>query len=56
MKQPAMYLMASERNGTVYAGVTSDLLRRVHQHREALGHGFTARYGCSELGACPRIR
>jgi predicted GIY-YIG superfamily endonuclease len=49
MKQPAAYIMASRRNGTPYAGVTSNLLQRVHQHREGLVPGFTARYGCRLL-------
>ncbi|HYI84447.1 MAG TPA: GIY-YIG nuclease family protein, partial [Acetobacteraceae bacterium] len=31
MKQPAVYIIANKRNGTLYAGVTSDLLQRVHQ-------------------------
>ena len=46
MKQPAIYIMASRRNGTLYTGVTSDLIKRVWQHREGLGDGFTKRYGC----------
>jgi|SRR5436189_4905719 putative endonuclease len=49
MKQPAVYIMANRRNGTLYTGVTSDLLKRVWQHREGLGDGFTARYGCKLL-------
>jgi predicted GIY-YIG superfamily endonuclease len=48
MKQPAVYIMASRRNGTVYTGVTSDLVQRVWQHREGK-IGFTARYGCKLL-------
>jgi predicted GIY-YIG superfamily endonuclease len=48
MKQPAVYIMASRRNGTLYTGVTSDLVRRAWQHREATS-GFTARYGCKML-------
>ena len=48
MKQPAVYIMANRRNGTVYTGVTSDLVKRVWQHREELG-GFTTRYGCKLL-------
>jgi putative endonuclease len=49
MKSPAIYIMASERNGTLYTGVTSDLPRRVYQHREGLIAGFTTRYGCKLL-------
>jgi putative endonuclease len=49
VKQPAVYIMASRRNGTLYVGVTSDLPRRAWQHREGLGDGFTARYGCKLL-------
>ncbi len=48
-KQPAVYVMASRRNGTVYVGVTSDLIQRVWQHREAAIPGFTSRYGCKHL-------
>ena len=49
MKQPAVYIVASKRNGTLYTGVTSDLLQRAYQHRHALISGFTARYGCKLL-------
>jgi len=48
MKQPAVYIMANRRNGTLYAGVTSDLPARVWQHRNGT-IGFTARYGCKLL-------
>ena len=48
-KQPCVYLMANKRNGTVYAGVTSNLLQRVTQHREGILPGFTLRYGCKQL-------
>ncbi len=41
MKQPAIYIMASGRNGTLYTGVTSNLVGRVHQRRESLIAGFT---------------
>ena len=41
--------MASGRNGTLYIGVTSDLPRRVWQHREGLVRGFTQRYGIKRL-------
>lgn len=48
-KQPAVYIMASQRNGTLYTGVTSDLVRRVWQHKFSDDGGFTTRYGCSML-------
>ena len=48
MKQTAVYIMANRRNGAVYTGVTSDLVKRVWQHREGLG-GFTTRYDCKML-------
>ena len=41
--------MANKRNGTLYLGVTSDLLQRCHQHREGLIDGFSKRYGCKLL-------
>jgi len=49
MKQPAVYMMASRRNGTLYTGVTSDLPRRAFEHREGVIAGFTRRYGCKML-------
>ena len=49
MKQPAVYLMASTRNGTLYTGVTSDLVQRVWQHREGAVEGFTRQYGVKKL-------
>ncbi len=44
MKQPCVYLLASSRNGTFYVGVTSDLVKRVWQHKEKLVEGFTKQY------------
>jgi putative endonuclease len=49
MKQPAVYIMASKRNGTLYTGVTSNLQHRAWQHREAIGTGFAAHYACTLL-------
>jgi predicted GIY-YIG superfamily endonuclease len=43
-KQPAVYILASRRNGTLYTGVTGDLVRRVWEHRSGLVEGFTKRY------------
>ena len=48
MKEPAVYIMASGRNGTLYTGVTSDLVARVWQHKEGAA-GFTKRYDCKQL-------
>lgn len=48
-KLPAVYIMASRRNGTLYTGVTSDLPKRTWQHREGLVEGFSKRYGCKLL-------
>jgi putative endonuclease len=49
MKLPCVYLLASRRNGTLYAGVTSDLVRRVWQHKNDLGEGFSKKYGVHML-------
>jgi putative endonuclease len=48
-KQPAVYILASKRNGTLYIGVTSDLVKRVWQHKSDLMEGFTKRYGVHRL-------
>ncbi|MFN3585140.1 MAG: GIY-YIG nuclease family protein [Phenylobacterium sp.] len=42
-------MMASCRNGTLYVGMTNDLLRRAYEHREGLAPGFTAKYGLKLL-------
>ena len=47
--QPTVYLLASRRNGTLYCGVTSDLLGRIHQHRGGTFDGFTAHHGVKRL-------
>ena len=48
-KQPAVYILASKRKGTLYVGVTSDLIKRVWEHRSSLVDGFTKRYGIHQL-------
>ena len=45
MKQPCVYLLASKRNGTLYCGVTSNLVQRIWQHKNDLVEGFGKRYG-----------
>ena len=49
MKRPAVYIMASQRNGTLYTGVTSSLVHRAWQHRKGLIEGFSKQYGCELL-------
>jgi putative endonuclease len=49
VKQPCVYILASKRNGTLYIGVTSDLVRRVWEHKQDLVEGFTKRYGVHTL-------
>ncbi len=49
MKEPCVYMMANQRNGTLYVGVTSDLPKRGYQHRNGLVSGFTKTYGCKLL-------
>ncbi|TKT73331.1 GIY-YIG nuclease family protein [Afipia massiliensis] len=49
MKQPCAYIVASERNGTLYTGVTADLPRRAFEHREGAVKGFSTKYGCKIL-------
>ncbi|SDX14096.1 putative endonuclease [Nitrosomonas eutropha] len=49
MKDPCVYIMASKRNGTLYTGVTSDLVQRAWQHRESVVEGFTRKYQCKLL-------
>lgn len=44
-----VYIMASRKNGTLYVGVTNDLVRRAYEHREGLIDGFTKDYGVKRL-------
>jgi len=48
-KQPAVYILASRRNGTIYTGVTSNLIRRVLEHKNNVIHGFTQKYAVHVL-------
>jgi len=44
-----VYIVANRRNGTLYTGVTRDLVQRVHQHRTGAIDGFSKQYGCKSL-------
>ena len=48
-KQPAVYILASKRNGTLYIGVTSDLVKRIWGHKNNVVEGFTKRYSVHQL-------
>ena len=48
-RQPAVYILASDPNGTLYIGVTSNLVQRLWQHRNGTFSGFTSRYGVHRL-------
>jgi putative endonuclease len=48
-KQPCVYLMASRRNGTLYVGVTLDLMKRAWEHKNGAVEGFTKRYSIHKL-------
>ncbi|MNN49502.1 GIY-YIG nuclease superfamily protein [compost metagenome] len=49
MKQPAVYILATKKNGTLYIGVTSNLVARTWQHREHVVEGFSKRYNVIQL-------
>jgi putative endonuclease len=51
-RQPAVYVMASKPNGTLYIGVTGDLPKRVWEHKNESVDGFTKRYGVHRLVYC----
>jgi putative endonuclease len=45
----AVHLLASRRHGTIYLGITNDIVRRVHEHKKKVVPGFTAKYGVDRL-------
>ena len=49
MKQYYVYILASKKNGTLYIGVTNDLIRRTYEHKEGLSDGFTKKYNVKLL-------
>jgi len=44
-----VYILTNQKHGTLYIGVTSELERRIYEHREGLTPGFSSRYGCARL-------
>jgi putative endonuclease len=49
MKGAFIYIMASKENGTLYVGTTSNLVKRVYEHKNKITKGFTSRYGVNRL-------
>jgi len=49
-KQSYVYILFNKRNGTLYTGVTSNLIRRVYEHKNKLLDGFTKKYNVDKLG------
>ncbi len=49
MKKFYVYILCSKRNGTLYTGVTSDLVKRVYEHKHGLVEGFTKKYNVHQL-------
>ena len=55
MRSNYVYILASKRNGTLYIGVTSNLKRRIFEHKEGLRKGFTKKYNVHMLVYCEEI-
>ncbi len=49
MKEPAIYIITNKKNGTLYVGVTSNLIQRIYQHKQALIDGFAKKYALKHL-------
>ena len=49
MKQPAVYIITNKRNGTLYTGVTSNLVQRIYQHKQKIIKGFSSNHDCKIL-------
>ena len=49
LKQPAIYIVTNKPNGTLYIGVTSDLIKRIYEHKQGFVPCFTKKYSCKRL-------
>jgi putative endonuclease len=49
MKHPTIYILANKRNGTLYTGVTSNLIKRIYEHKNKITKSFSAKYSCHLL-------
>ncbi|MCB9989437.1 MAG: GIY-YIG nuclease family protein [Rhodospirillales bacterium] len=49
MKQPAIYIVTNKKHGVLYTGVTSNLSKRIYEHKNKITGGFTAKYNCNKL-------
>jgi len=49
MKTPAVYIISNKKNGTLYTGVTSNLVKRIHEHKNAPVESFSKKYNCCRL-------
>ena len=49
MKQPAVYIVTNKKNGVLYTGVTSNIIKRIYEHKYSIKKGFTAKYNCKLL-------
>jgi putative endonuclease len=49
MKNPAIYILANKKHGTLYVGVTSDIIKRIYQHKNSILKGFSSKYDCKIL-------
>ncbi|MCZ6901912.1 MAG: GIY-YIG nuclease family protein [Rickettsia endosymbiont of Ixodes persulcatus] len=49
MKQPNVYIISNKRNGTIYVGVTSNLIKRIYEHKNNTTNGFSKKYDCKIL-------
>lgn len=49
MKTPAIYIISNKKNGTLYTGVTSNLIKRIYEHKNAPVGSFSKRYNCNRL-------